>query len=240
MVEICPNDNTAPVTVNEKRWKRGEIHPETGKVFFQYHKDLRSGMHWVSQESWGKCKARVKERNATTEDKFWRRPGTVKKRKEWAIKNSAKMKLYYRSVYDKDPEKAKYRAKLHRERPDVKERRNSRAREKRKTDPLFSLKTSLRVGLCRALRRRNFRKMIPTAQALGCDWPTLAQHLESKFKEGMTWENRGLWHIDHIIPYQSARCAEDVVRLTHYTNLQPLWAEENLSKRHRMPDGSFA
>jgi hypothetical protein len=53
----------------------------------------------------------------------------------------------------------------------------------------------------------------------------------------MTWENRGEWHVDHIIPFASAKTEEDIVRLAHYTNLQPLWAKENLEKGDKMPAG---
>lgn len=65
---------------------------------------------------------------------------------------------------------------------------------------------------------------------LGCDWHHLKTHLESKFVDGMSWENRSLWHIDHIIPLASAKSVEEVVRLCHHTNLQPLWAKDNIRK----------
>lgn len=58
----------------------------------------------------------------------------------------------------------------------------------------------------------------------------LTLHLESQFKEGMTWENYGDWHIDHITPLVNAKRPEDVIKLNRLKNLQPLWAEENLSK----------
>jgi 5-methylcytosine-specific restriction endonuclease McrA len=54
--------------------------------------------------------------------------------------------------------------------------------------------------------------------------------LEKLFKEGMTWENHGEWHIDHIIPISKAKTAEEIYKLNHYTNLQPLWKRENLCK----------
>ena len=50
----------------------------------------------------------------------------------------------------------------------------------------------------------------------------------------MTWENKGAWHIDHIIPTCTAKTEEDLIRLNHYTNLQPLWAEENLKKGSKL------
>ena len=65
---------------------------------------------------------------------------------------------------------------------------------------------------------------------LGCTWKELRCHMESKFTEGMSWANRNLWHIDHIIPLASAKSIEEVIKLCHYTNLQPLWAEDNLKK----------
>lgn len=65
---------------------------------------------------------------------------------------------------------------------------------------------------------------------LGCDYGTLAAHLESKFTEGMDWSNRGKWHIDHVMPLASAKTEDELTALCHYTNLQPLWAYDNLSK----------
>lgn len=65
---------------------------------------------------------------------------------------------------------------------------------------------------------------------LGCSVEFLKQHLEKQFKNGMSWENHGKWHIDHIIPLASAKTQEKIEYLCHYTNLQPLWAKDNQSK----------
>jgi hypothetical protein len=71
-------------------------------------------------------------------------------------------------------------------------------------------------------------------ELLGCDREEYKKYLESKFKEGMTWENRGRngWHIDHILPrvHFKLENIEEQKRFFHYTNTQPLWAYENLSK----------
>jgi len=47
----------------------------------------------------------------------------------------------------------------------------------------------------------------------------------------MNWHNKGKWHIDHIIPLKAAKTEFEVIALNHYTNLQPLWAKDNLTKR---------
>ena len=65
---------------------------------------------------------------------------------------------------------------------------------------------------------------------LGADYETAFNHIESRFKDGMTWDNQGEWHIDHIVPLASATTEEELIKLCHYTNLQPLWAEDNLKK----------
>jgi len=62
---------------------------------------------------------------------------------------------------------------------------------------------------------------------------TFLRHLESQFADGMTFKNHGEWHIDHIKPLFLAKTEEDVIKLSHYTNLQPLWATENRKKRSK-------
>jgi hypothetical protein len=52
----------------------------------------------------------------------------------------------------------------------------------------------------------------------------------------MTWSNMGEWHIDHIKPLATAKTEKDVYELNHYTNLQPLWAKDNLSKGAKTPN----
>jgi hypothetical protein len=73
---------------------------------------------------------------------------------------------------------------------------------------------------------------------LGCDLTIFKSHFESLFKEGMTWKNHGKWgwHIDHIVPLDTAKTVEDMGRLCHYKNLQPLWWSNNLSKGNKVYD----
>ena len=69
---------------------------------------------------------------------------------------------------------------------------------------------------------------------IGCDLKTIKAHLEKQFTKGMNWENQGKWHVDHIIPCASAKTEEELIKLFHYTNLQPLWAIDNILKKDKI------
>lgn len=102
--------------------------------------------------------------------------------------------------------------------------------KKYKTDILFNLAYKLRRRLSSALKNFNLNKTISLNDYIGCKIEELKLHLESKFVNGMSWDNRSKWHIDHIVPLSSAATEEEMYKLCHYTNLQPLWAKDNLSK----------
>ncbi len=101
-----------------------------------------------------------------------------------------------------------------------------------KTDPEFKLLKTLRSRLNSALKSKNAIKSTKTLDLIGCSTSFLMGYLDAKFTEGMTWENHGEWHIDHIKPCAKFNLLiEDEQRKCfHYSNLQPLWAKDNLSK----------
>jgi hypothetical protein len=76
---------------------------------------------------------------------------------------------------------------------------------------------------------KNNKKGFSISKSIGCTPDQLRQHIESQFKNGMSWANYGMWHIDHIKPISSFSI-EELGQANHYTNLQPLWALENLRK----------
>ena len=92
------------------------------------------------------------------------------------------------------------------------------------------LKNNLRHRVYLFLKSKSKVKNKKTEEILGCDYMFIKDYLETKFTEGMSWENYGKWHIDHIIPLFSAKTDEEIYKLCHYTNLQPLWGEDNLKK----------
>jgi len=106
-----------------------------------------------------------------------------------------------------------------------------RNQELRKTSLDFRLKCNLRDRLYRALVGT---KQSGCVRYLGCSIAEFKQHLESKFQPGMTWKNygKGGWHIDHIRPLASFNLSnvDELSQASHYSNLQPLWEKDNLSK----------
>jgi hypothetical protein len=90
----------------------------------------------------------------------------------------------------------------------------------------------LRDRIRSALKRKTAEKSQKTIDLIGCSISFLMSYLENKFQKGMAWENQGQWHIDHIIPCASfdLTLSEEQKKCFHYTNLQPLWAKENMSK----------
>jgi len=111
---------------------------------------------------------------------------------------------------------------------------NDLKRHKVATDPLFALIGRCRARVNQSFRKNGYTKRSKTHEIIGCSWEFLRGFIERQFKPGMTWENRSEWHIDHIIPLASAKTEEDVIKLNHYTNLRPLWAEENLKKSDKI------
>lgn len=140
-------------------------------------------------------------------------------------------KQYRAEYYVKNTDKMKKCAKVYRKLN--KQKRNMNHLIRLKADPIYALKCTIRGRLYSALRCRRMPKTKQTMVLLGCSIEHLKTHIESKFKDGMTWENkgRGGWHIDHIIPLAFAGSNIDTIyELCHFTNLQPLWESENLSK----------
>ena len=104
-----------------------------------------------------------------------------------------------------------------------------------KTIPLFKLKSSIRRTIKNSIKRKNIQKKSKTIEILGCSIKEFKEYLESKFESWMNWENYGIyngelnygWDVDHIIPLSSAKSEDELLKLFHYTNLQPLCSKIN-------------
>jgi hypothetical protein len=104
--------------------------------------------------------------------------------------------------------------------------------KKWKNDKNYRLRFLMRARLRKALLAQNAIKSKKTIEYIGCSIEKLRGYLEAKFTDGMTWENQGSWHVDHIMPLSSFDLTKEyeIHRACHYTNLQPLWAKENIRK----------
>jgi len=124
---------------------------------------------------------------------------------------------------------------------------NSFNKRKRNEDPLYKLSGNIRSLISSSLRTSGFKKNTKTEQILGCSFEEFKLYLESKFEPWMCWNNVGrfknekmiknkFWQLDHIIPISSAKTEEEeIYRLNHYTNFQPLDAFDNcITKRNKM------
>jgi len=197
------------------KWKRGDVHPVTGLIFWAYYKHLPNGEYWLDEK-----KYKLKHLKS------------LDKAKRWRSDNSIKCKEYHKKRYEEFPEKVKRISKRWRDENQEKVREHRRLYEKNKRikDPIHSLKRRLRCRTAKAFIRNGYSKKSQTESMLGCEWLVLKNHIESKFTDGMSWGNRHLWHIDHIVPLASATTLDELMKLCHYTNLQPLWAFDNQSK----------
>jgi hypothetical protein len=150
------------------------------------------------------------------------------RRKENPEKYKESNKKYYEK--SKDIQKIKKRIWIENNR----EKYNSYWTNRKKNDVFFDLCTRVRGRLNSFLKIKNITKKNRTFEIVGCAPQFLKEHLEKQFKEGMSWENRNLWHIDHITPLSSAQTEDELYKLCHYSNLQPLWAEDNLKKSNKI------
>ena len=149
----------------------------------------------------------------------------IKPKTEFWINNAKKDKLQSKCISCK-----KITNKLYEEKN--KNKRAEYRRNKYKDDELYRIKVNLRRRTRIAFKRTYWTKTSTTKEMLGAEYEVVHKHIEDQFTDGMTWDNYGIkgWHIDHIIPLASATTEEELIKLCHYTNLQPLWAEDNLKK----------
>ncbi len=113
---------------------------------------------------------------------------------------------------------------------------NTKIKTRKIVDLLFKFSCNVRTLITGSFRRTKdskYKKQTKTLQLLGCSITELRAHLTKQFLPGMSLDNYGEWHIDHIVPLAYAQTQQDIERLCHYTNLQPLWAKDNLKKGAR-------
>jgi hypothetical protein len=141
--------------------------------------------------------------------------------KSWRDKNTENLRQYSKDVYRKNISENRIK-------------RNIYVKNKRNSDELYKLRQNYRSRVKMFLRHSKISTSKRTNELLGCDYDRFKRHLESMFVDGMNLSNHGEWHIDHIKTLSLAKNEKDLIELCHYTNMQPLWAKDNLIKGNKI------
>jgi hypothetical protein len=142
--------------------------------------------------------------------------------------NPKEMGERLKKFYEKNPDKRK----KYRER--YRSRKQERKKERTETDPTYNLVNRMRCRLWKYLKIHKIYKNNSTFEIIGCTPSELKEHIEKQFIDDMNWDNKGNWHIDHIIPLSSAKTEVELMKLFHFSNLQPLWASDNIKKSNKI------
>jgi hypothetical protein len=172
------------------------------------------------------------KKNNYKENYLKTRDDKIKKAREWVLNNKEKRKEY-RKVYNiKNKE---LNNKSCREWYSVnKQKVNEYYKKRKENDPLFKLRCNIATLIRFYIKKQGYSKKSKTLKILGCTIEEFKVHLENKFIDGMTWDNHGEWHLDHIYPVSLAKDEEELIKLNHYTNFQPLWALDNIRKSNKI------
>ena len=162
----------------------------------------------------------------------------IEKSKNYNFKNKEKIQEYNKKYREDnlDCEINRWKEYYDNNREILIKRSCDYSKKKRKSSTLELLKHNIRNRTNGFFKSKNIKKTNKTFNIIGCTPEFLKEHLEKQFIEGMNWNNHGLfgWHIDHIIPLSSAKTEEELYKLCNYTNLQPLWAIDNLKKSNKL------
>jgi|LakMenEpi03Aug12_release.lakeMendotaPanAssembly.Ray.scaffolds.fasta_scaffold263034_2 hypothetical protein len=161
---------------------------------------------------------------------YEKRDNVKKYRKTFDKKNKERRKTkYYENVeLNREINRIARKKQRDKDRIGLNIKRRNYYRHKMKTDPLFKLKKNVRNRIWSYTKYNGKSKT--TFEIVGLTAEELKIHLENQFIGEMNWENYGTWHIDHIIPLDSAVNEKELYNLCYYTNLQPMWGNENIRK----------
>ncbi len=205
--------------------KDKEKYPDRNKIYWEKNKEKRKEDYkkWYSEN--------------TNYSKEWREKNKEKinerRRKNNKI-NKENLKEQGRLYREKNKDKINETRRLYREKN--KDKINSYNRERFEKNLHLKLIRNYRTRIKNYMKFNKISLGTGSLELVGLTSEDLKSYLESKFLEGMSWDNYGLygWHMDHIIPLSSAKNEEELKKLCHYTNLQPLWAFDNLSKCNKI------
>ena len=161
--------------------------------------------------------------------KYESKPETKERKRKnyenWYEKNKEYRKLYLKEYREKNIEK-------------IREVKRNYEKTRKANDPLYKLISNFRTAIYQVLKENNVDKNGHYFEILKYSPEELISHLEKQFKDGMTWDNYGEWHVDHFIPISSFNIKEigdsEFMKCWSLSNLQPMWGEENIRKSNKI------
>lgn len=160
--------------------------------------------------------------------------------KKWREKNKETLKEYVKNWYEQNKEHRKQYLKEYREKniDKIRETKRNYERTRKANDPIYKLINNFRTAIYQVLKENQVQKNGHYFDILKYSPENLIEHLESKFKDNMTWDNYGEWHVDHIKPISSFQITEigdnEFMSCWSLDNLQPLWGDENIRKSNKL------
>jgi len=160
--------------------------------------------------------------------------------KKYNIKNKEKISNNQKMKYLLSPDEKKRYSKEYSKnnRRKINATRKIYKREVLEKDPIWNLKLRYSSRIRKYLKLIGMEKDFKSKDILGCSMQEFKKHIEDNFVEGMNWENRSLWHLDHTIPISIAKTEEELKILSHYKNIIPMWSSENIIKSNKFDSGN--
>jgi len=207
----------------EKIKERTKEYYEYNKEYYkEYNKEYKKKNKEILSNNSKEYREKNKEILSNNSKEY--RKKNKDKLKEYRENNKERIKEYYENNKDNLKE---YREK-NKER--ILYKKNQYVRLRSQSDPIYKLTRNIRNLIRISTKNNGYSKKSKTYNILGCTYEEFKLYIESQFKEWMNWDNYGKyngeercgWDFDHIIPISSSKCEEDVIRLNHYSNIQPL------------------
>jgi hypothetical protein len=160
--------------------------------------------------------------------------------KKWREKNKDNVREYVKTWNEKNKEHRKQYLKEYREKniDSIRQTKRDYERNRKASDPLYKLISNFRTAIYQVLKESNVEKNRHYFDILQYTPEELIIHLESQFKDTMTWDNYGEWHVDHKLPITSFNIEEmgdkEFMKCWALENLQPMWGDENIRKSNKI------
>ena len=220
------------VLTEEEILAKKEANREYMRIYRENNKDK---IKEINKKGGKKYKTKNKEKILLDQKQY--RDNNKEKIKEYRENNKDKIKEINSKYYEENKETLKSSQKEYykNNKEKIREYKNNYKKNRILNDPLFKLKENIKTSIYIVLKRNGYTKKSRTHEILGCSYEEFKTYLESKFELWMNWGNYGKyngelnygWDIDHIIPTSSAITEEGLLKLNHFSNLQPLCSKLN-------------